>query len=60
MFELVLNGKIEIENSDDFAKDFQELLTKHKTTFHGQNAIYKIPDYVDFQRVEESGDTVVQ
>lgn len=49
MFEFVVNGKIEIENPDDFAKDFQELLQKHKTSFHGQNAIYKIPDYVDFQ-----------
>lgn len=59
MFEFVVNGKIEIENPDDFAKDFQELLQKHKTSFHGQNAIYKIPDYVDFQRVEESGNTSV-
>lgn len=60
MFELVLNGKIELENPDEFVKDLQELFQKYKTTFHGQNAIYKIPDYVDFQRVEEGGDTVVQ
>lgn len=60
MFEFVLNGKIELEIPDDFVKDFKELLQKYKTNFHGQTAIYKLPEYVDFQKVEESGDSDVQ
>lgn len=62
MFELVLNGKIELESPDEFFKELQELFKKYNTTFHGQNAIYKLPEYVDYQRVEieEIGDTNVQ
>lgn len=52
MFELILNGKIELENPDEFIKEFQKLLQEFKTEFRGQNAIYKLPDYVDFQRIE--------
>lgn len=55
MYELNLNGKIELENLDNFISDFQELLKKHNTNFHGQSAISKVPEYVDFQKVE-SGD----
>lgn len=60
MFEFVLNGKIELEIPDDFVKDFQELLKKHKTNFNGQTAIYKLPEYVDYQKVEDSRDSNVQ
>lgn len=52
MYEINLNGKIEIENPDDFVTDFQEILKKYNTTFHGQSAIFKLPEYVDFQKVE--------
>lgn len=60
MFELVLNGKVELENPDEFVKDLQDLFQKHKTTFYGQNAIYKLPDYVDYQRIETVGDSDIQ
>lgn len=59
MFELILNGKIELENPDEFIKELQELFKKYKTEFCGQNAIYKLPDYIDYQRVEESGDSSI-
>ena len=49
MFELILNGKFELENPDEFTKEFQMLLQKFNTEFRGQNAIYKLPDYVDYQ-----------
>lgn len=62
MFELILNGKFELENPDEFTKEFQMLLQKFNTEFRGQNAIYKLPDYVDYQRIEteESRDSDIQ
>lgn len=57
MFELNLKGIIELEEPEDFIKDFQELLKKYKTEFRGNSSIFKIPDYVDYQRIEESSDS---
>lgn len=57
MFELNLKGNIELEEPENFIKDFQELLKKYKTEFRGNSSIYKVPDYVDYQRIEESSDS---
>lgn len=60
MYELCLTGKIELKSPDDFIQDFSNLLKKHKVTFHGQSSLTKLPDYVDYQRVEKDSTGSVQ
>lgn len=53
MYELCLTGKIELESPEGFVDAFQKLLNEYKTSFRGQSSLIKLPDYVDYQKVEE-------
>ena len=54
MFTIFLKGHFETENQEEFLNKLQEILKETDTTYFGQVQSFKEPDYVDFQKVEET------
>jgi hypothetical protein len=60
MFQIIFKGYVELEEFEEFSKDFQELLKKYNTVFHGQTTLNILPKDVDYQKIDDGGNSDVQ
>ena len=52
MYSITFNGAFETEKPEDFLKKLQEIAEDTDTNFVGHRSIYKLADYVDYQKCE--------
>lgn len=59
MFQLVFKGYFELEQPDEFLKEFEELSKKHNVETCGRFEVYQLAPFVDYQKcdVEDTRDT---
>ncbi len=57
MFSLVFKGRFELEDSDKFLQDMQELIKKYDVVFYGRIEQENLGNYIDFQKIEDEAET---
>ena len=57
MFSLVFKGRFELEDSDKFLQDMQELIKKYDVVFYGRVEQENLGNYIDFQKIEDEAET---
>lgn len=53
MFSLTFRGRFELEDSDKFLQEMQELIKKYDVTFYGRVEQENLGTYIDFQKIED-------
>jgi len=58
MYSLVFNGEFQLNYPNEFLADLEELKKKHDCDFFGQPILRDLGTYVDFQKIEDTSETV--
>lgn len=58
MFSVVLDGRFELNDADEFLQDLQELIKKHNADYFGKTNIVNLGEYVDFQKIEDEPEPI--
>lgn len=54
MYTIFLKGHFETEKQEEFLNQLQEVLSKTDTSFIGQVQSFKMPEDIDFQKIEDN------
>lgn len=54
MFNIHFNGYLECSDTETFQIAFQQFLKSTKGKFYGNLIPEKLPDYIDYQKIEEN------
>lgn len=52
MYQIKINGYIETDKAEEVVEAFKKVLTQNNATLYGDIKVFKLPDYIDFQKIE--------
>lgn len=53
MYNIIFKGHFETEKQDELIDKLQKILEETDTTYLGEIQSFKLPEYVDYQRIDE-------